>query len=149
MPGNKIYTLSRVFDRLNNWWYFGSIAQTKYHLKLSDKYLVESKTLFEYQQYLLALDALNRSDSEFSQIPVYVQKAVQEGKDIVSLSDTVRLAALKHTEVLVSISGVVPESFLWMPEKSDPTRLDLLSHILEAKNIRERTLQELSGKENK
>src|SRR3989344_2434627 len=64
MPGNKLYTFSRFFDEVGRIWNFGSIASTKYALHLSDKYLVEAKTLFEYQQYLLALDALQRSDRQ-------------------------------------------------------------------------------------
>jgi hypothetical protein len=125
MPGNKLHTISRVVDQLNNWWYFGSISQIKYHLKLADKYLVESKTLFEYQQYLLAVDALNRSNNEFSAIPEHISRASQEGKDVQNISEIVQSAAMKHTEVLTNINTSVPKSFLWIPEKSSPTELDL------------------------
>jgi len=149
MPGNKMYTLSRVFDRLNNWWYFGSIAQIKYHLKLSDKYLVESETLFEYQQYLLAIDALGRSDEEFLKIPEHIQKAFQEGKDVSYLTEMSRAAALKHMEVLDGISEITPESFLWVPEKSASTQLDVRSHILDSLNIRKRISLEFSDNQKK
>jgi len=50
MPGNKIYRVSRVVDKIKKYWYFGNIAQIKYHLALADKYLVEAKTLMEYDQ---------------------------------------------------------------------------------------------------
>ena len=136
MSGNKLYTLSRIFDQVQDRWYFGSIAQIKYHLKLSDKYLVESKILFEYQQYLLAADALNRSNNEFLAIPGHISKASQEGKDVRNISETVRSAAMKHTEVLTIINTSVPKSFLWVPEKSASTELDLEPLILYALRIR-------------
>jgi hypothetical protein len=144
MPGNKLYTISRILDRINNSWYFGSIAQIKYHLKLSDKYLVESKILFEYQQYLLAVDALNRSNNEFLAISDHISGASHEGKDVRNLSETVKSAAMKHTEVLTNIYASVPKSFLWVPEKSVPTELDLQSLILRALRIRKRTTSEFS-----
>ena len=136
MPGNKLYTISRIVDTLSNRWYSGSIAQIKYHLKLADKYLVESKTLFEYKQYLLAVDALKRSDSEFLAIPDHISKASQEGKDVRNVSETVQSAAIKHTEVLTNIYASVPKSFLWVPEISASTELDLEPTILHALRIR-------------
>ena len=62
MPGNKLYKASRLFDELQKYWHWGNIASVKYRLKIADKYLVEAKVLFEYKQYVLALDALERSD---------------------------------------------------------------------------------------
>ena len=144
MPGNKLYNVSRILDILKGYWYFGNIAQIKYHIGLSDKYVVEAKTLFEYQQYLLAVDALNRSNEEFSVIPEYIRKAMLEGKDVRNLSETVRSAAVKHTEVLTPINATVPKSFLWVPEKSASIQLDIQSLILQSVAIRGRTVSELS-----
>jgi hypothetical protein len=144
MPGNKLYTLSRVIDRMSAWWYFGSIAQVKYHLKLSDKYLVESKTLFEYQQYLLAVDALHRSDQEFLKIPEHISKAFREGKDVTNLSEMIQTASEKHREVLSEIASNVPASFQWTPEKSPSTGLDLGSLLREAASERIQVYDQLS-----
>jgi len=118
MPGNKLYNITRAIDKIENYWYFGTIAQTKYHLKLSDKYLVEAKTLFEYKQYLLATDALARSDLEFKALPK---------------SKIVARAAQKHRQVLESLLLTVPPEFVWTPEKSSAIPLDLygiLSHSI-------------------
>src|SRR5450759_4493421 len=79
MPGSSLYKVSRVVDRLKFYWSWGNIAQIKYHLALSDKYLVEASTLMEYKQYLLGVDALRRSDAEFTKLPVYVAGAKKEG----------------------------------------------------------------------
>jgi len=145
MPGNKIYKISRIIDSIGNWWNFGSITQVKYHLKLSDKYLVESKTLFEYQQYLLAYDALSRSNSEFLKIPAYRARAWQEGKDIRYLEDIVLSAAKKHTEVLTSLGLSVPTSFLWVPEKSQSTQLDLQVLMSTSIDVRNQVIRDISS----
>jgi len=73
MPGNKLYRIMRIIDELKKPLYFGSITRYKYHLSLADKYLVEAKTLFEYKQYLLAVDALERSDREFQEATPLLQ----------------------------------------------------------------------------
>ena len=96
MPGNKLYKVGRVIDTHKRFWYFGSIAQTKYHLGLSDKYLVEAKTLFEYKQYMLGADALIRSNNEFNEIPHYIAKAKESGIDVTLLKATILYAAKKH-----------------------------------------------------
>ena len=143
MPGNKLYAISRIIDTISDRWYFSSVAQIKYHLKLTDKYLVESKTLFEYQQYLLAVDALKRSDNEFLAISDHISKASQEGKDVRNISEIVQSAAIKHVEVLTNISALVPKSFLWAPEKSASTELDLEPLISQALYIRKSFSTEL------
>ena len=55
MPGSFLYKLNLVQEEILRYWYFGDFGQFKYNLGLSDKYLVEAKTLFEYKQYLLAI----------------------------------------------------------------------------------------------
>ncbi len=110
MPGNKLYRITRIIDVLENYWYFGNIAQQKYHSKLADKYLVEAKTLFEYKQYLLAVDALMRSDAQFRQLPK---------------NAAVREEAKKHIETLEELIQTVPPQFSWSPEKAAATQLKL------------------------
>ncbi len=120
MPGNKLYRVTRIIDKLKNYWYFGEIGQAKYHLGLADKYLVEAKTLFEYRQYLLAVDALQRSDDEFKKVPKNLD------------------AAEKHIEVLTQLLSIVPDAFTWTSEKAEATQLPL-KNLLEA-SIRLRQL---------
>lgn len=103
----------------------GNLAKTKYHLGLSDKYLVEAKTLFEYKQYLLAVDALSRSNAHMQMIDGFLDKAQSEGKDTTLWKESVKEAKLAHIEVLEAILIFVPESFEWRPEKDSPTSLSL------------------------
>src|ERR1700749_87312 len=68
MPGTIFYKIDRVIEIFEKYWYFGDFGQFTYNLKESDKYLVQAKTLFEYQQYLLAMVALQQSDAYFQKI---------------------------------------------------------------------------------
>jgi hypothetical protein len=128
MPGNKLYRISRLIDVMKKYWYFGDIAQFKYRLTLSDKYLVEAKTLFEYKQYLLGFDALKRSSTEW-------QKAVPTTP---SMLLSYQEAAKKHIEVLERMD--VPDNFLWSPEKSASSKLPLRGEIENAIQLRKKTL---------
>ncbi len=125
MPGNKLYAVSRFFDTVKGWWSWGSIASVKYNQNLADKYLVEAKTLFEYKQYLLAVEALKRSDRRTRELSVYLQKTKNEGKNIETLQNTVKEEMEAHIATLDDLKGRLPETFLWQPEKSAPTSLPL------------------------
>ena len=145
MPGNKVYRISRIVDQLKKYWYFGNIAQLKYHLGLSDKYLVEAKTLMEYNQYLLATDALARSDKEFLQIPAYIQAAKKENVDTADLINMIKEAANKHTEVLSILKDSVPSQFMWTPEKARPTELNLKELLTSSEEIRSKTVADIQS----
>ena len=118
MPGNKLYSVSRIIDAVKEYWYWGKLGQAKYHLALADKYLVEAKTLFEYKQYLLAVDGLKRSDEHIKKVPM--------NKD----------AMLSHVEVLNYLLKTLPEQFTWTPEKGAATQLNLHEIIKNSINIR-------------
>lgn len=137
MPGNSFYKLSRIADRLNKYWYWGSIARFRHHLHLSDKYLVESKTLFEYKQFVLAIDALKRSNNEFLAISQYLLIAQKEGKDMKNSKDVLREASKSHKEVLKKIEIGTPSVFTWTPEKSVSSELFIHNEIKEAIAIRD------------
>lgn len=125
MPGNKLYVISRLIDRIKQPFYFGNISSYKYHLSLADKYLVEAKTLFEYKQYLLATDALGRSDAEFVKAPVYIKRAKAEKKDVRKFEAQFQGAAVVHQMVLKRLQKELPEQFQWTPEKDVPINLPI------------------------
>lgn len=137
MPGNKMYAVMRLVDRMKVRFYFGNISSYKYHLALSDKYLVEAKTLFEYKQYLLALEALTRSDSEFAKAPVYLLRAREEKKDVRLFVTQLREASDKHKLVLGRIADMTPPTFTWSPEKSEASVLQLSRKLRESVMVRD------------
>ncbi len=143
MPGNTLYRLSRVLDKVKVYWSFGSIAQAKTYMSLSDKYLVEAKTLFEYQQYLLGADALMRSNIAYEQIPIYIQQGRNERKDMSGVIDMLTAQNVVHNSVLSQMAQDVPKEFLWTPEKTNATKLPLFESITGAIHIRQSIVDKL------
>lgn len=140
MPGNKMYRITRIIDRIKAPFYFGNLSSYTYHLSLSDKYLVEAKTLFEYKQYLLAADALQRSDAQFAAIPPFLSGAKKEGKDIRMYMSQYAYAAQEHERVLTGLMNILPESFEWSPEKSASTTLSLRDMIAASVTVRQKNV---------
>jgi hypothetical protein len=141
MPGNKLYRISMFVDTLKKYWSWGTIAQTKYQLSLSDKYLVEAKTLFEYHQYLLAVSSLKRSGTAFNTLPGLIISARQEKKDVVNIARTISDAATEHGRVLNLMKQTLPDSFTWIPEKDKSTELSIRELIEHEITIRESVAQ--------
>jgi hypothetical protein len=137
-----MYRVSRVLDRFKFYWFWGNIAQIKYHLALSDKYLIEAKTLMEYKQFLLGADALRRSDKEFVQLPMYIKGAKNERVDVSELQRLITAAADKHVKVLTDLLVSTPAQFTWTPEKSAPTELPLSNMIKTSVDIRHKVARE-------
>jgi len=140
LPGSFFYKIRLVSEQIQKYWYFGSLGQFAYNLKQSDKYLVQAKTLFEYKQYLLGLQALKKSDIYFTNILPYLIKAKKEGKDIIQKQKILKEGALKHIEVLRKTKQYVPETFVWQPERLSPTILNLWKSIEESIAIRNKYL---------
>lgn len=137
MPGHRLYEIKQVFDQLSRFWAWGNFSRHKYELALADKKLVEAKVLFEYQQYLLAVEALEASSQHFQQSAEFLKRAAVEGKDITAKTANFKDAAAKHQETLEGLQSFLPDEFLWQPEKKAATRLDLKLTIEEAIKKRE------------
>jgi CRISPR/Cas system-associated protein Cas5 (RAMP superfamily) len=129
MPGGVSYKVHLVWEAISKYWYFGDFGQFEYNLKESDKYLVESKTLFEYQQYLLGFNALQKSNEYFAQTLPDLEKAKKNGKDISNKREQLREAAAKHEEVLQKMKIETPITFTWNPEKASQSELPLHQRI--------------------
>lgn len=136
MPGNKFYKLRLVVEQIEKYWYFGNLSQFKYNLSLSDKYLVEAKTLFEYNQFLLAYNSLQKSDSYFPKAQESLLLAKKEGKNIDDKEKILHSASEKHQEVLRFLEKDLPEVYAWMPEKEKPSTLKIRNAIENSIRIR-------------
>lgn len=133
MPGSSIYKLHFIYEKLSKYKYFGDFGRFKYNLKYADKYLVEAKTLFEYNQYLLGYQALEKSNNYFGKINPALQTASTRGKNISEKKTILSQAAGEHIEILESIKSNTPAIFNWQPERSSPTVLNI--HELIEKSI--------------
>ncbi len=136
MPGGFAYKLHLVYEKISKYWYFGSLGQFEYNLKMADKYLVEAKTLFDYKQYLLGVKSLEKSSSYFNQTLPSLRKSEAEGKSVSQKRIILSEAALKHIEYLEEIDFDTPDVFIWEPEKSSPISLPLKKILINAINIR-------------
>ncbi len=137
MPGHKLYNVSYFLDFLKQYWHWGTLASITYRMSLADKNLVEAKTLFEYKQYLLAINALQRSNSNIGFLIPLIVKARGEGKDIRQMVMQITSEMDRHVAILDSVARSVPDTFLWQPEKLPATKLDLSKDIIEAIAIRD------------
>jgi len=140
MPGSKFYKINQAMEKISYFWYFGNFGKSYYYQRLSDKYLVEAKTLFEYKQYLLAYTSLLKSNQYFEKIYPYLLSAKVEGKNISEKHKIFRQEGLKHIEELNKLRKSTPEEFLWTPEKAKPTHLNIRSLIDASENIRKKYL---------
>lgn len=125
MPGGIWYKAHIAWENLLTYWYYGDLGQFEYSLKESDMYLVQAKTLFEYQQYLLGYQALEKSNVYFSQTLPHLLKAQKDGKNISLKRQILSLAARSHLQVLSRIGQLAPARFYWQAEKSLPVQLDI------------------------
>lgn len=136
MPGSKFYILSQIKEKIDEFLYFGDFSQYRLYRELSDKYLVEAKTLFEYKQYLLAVNALKKSNDYFNKSEKSLENARLEGKNISQKRAELDLARIKHVEVLKKIRGEIPQEFNWTPEKDDTTYIMLWDEVDGSINVR-------------
>ena len=136
MPGSNMYKLHLLWGKLSRYWYFGDFGQFDYSFKMSDKYLVEAKTLFEYKQYLLGYKALQKSNDYFKSTFPSLISAKIHNKNIFEKKNILKEASLKHMEVLKMVEKEVPGDFLWTPEKSSPQSLQIIKLIQGSINLR-------------
>ena len=129
MPGSKFYKLRIILEQIEKYWYFGNLSQFKYSLSLSDRYLVEAKTLFEYNQFLLANNALKKSDDYFLKASHFLLQARDEGKNVSEVQTNFIFASQKHQEVLNSLEKELPEVYEWTPEKGNSSILKIKEDI--------------------
>lgn len=140
MPGRFLYKIHLLYENISKYWYFGDFGQFDYNLKMADKYLVEAKTLFEYKQYLLGYKALKKSDQYFVNILPNLVRAGKNGKNTLQKKIILKEAARKHIEVLEQMGKNTPSIFVWRPEKSIPTTLNLKREIKDSMIFRKKSL---------
>lgn len=132
MPGNKLYKISEIVDEINGIFSVGDFARFKYNLSQADKYLVTSKTLFEYGQYPKAVDALKKSDTYFKKLKTNLTSAKNNNKDITEKNAVFQSASEKHIEILTKLSQELPQAYNWQDEKMSPYTIDIKEEIKSA-----------------
>jgi len=131
-----LYIVSKFIDKVRGIWSFGNIAQLKYRMSLADKYLVEAKILFEYKQYVFAVDALKKSSTEIGMITPFVQNAQQKGIDMRQFRKLICEQMVVHQSVISALSVGLPESYIWQEEKKNAVDLPINILLNEATAVR-------------
>jgi hypothetical protein len=103
---------------------------------MSDKYLVEAKTLFEYRQYLLATKALKKSDKHFQKTYLFLKKAEREGKGVGKKEGVLKEATAKHKEVLGRLLSELPSEVNWQEERKAGQNIQIKIMLKEAIKVR-------------
>lgn len=142
MPGNSLYKLRLLSEAVNKYWSFGDFAQFKYNLNQADKYLVQAKTLYEYKQYLLGYQSLEKSNSFIKEADRWLRSAQKNNKNT-SEKEKILISALqKHREVLLELQNTIPETVEWRPENGQASSLELKKQIVDSIKIRDFLLNE-------
>lgn len=136
MPGNKLYKLVLYKEKFDQIFYFGDLAQYKLNQKLSDKYLIEAKTLFEYRQYSLAVNSLSKSNEYFKKAKVSLNKANKKLKSTREKEENLKNAVYAHNSLLEKIISWVPKQYDWVDESGNILTLYLHKDISNAMSIR-------------
>ena len=129
MPGHKLYKLEQIWDSAQEYWHFGNIAKFKYHQGLADKKLVEAKVLFEHEQYLLAVDAIQVSNSSLIEAGKYLGLAIQSGKQLNRKTETYKQALDRHKEDRIKLRSELPKVIIWEDENNPPVKLNLYEEL--------------------
>lgn len=140
MPGGISYKIHLLYENVSKYWYFGDFGKFDYNLKMTDKYLIEAKTLFEYKQYLLGYNALKKSDLYSVSIMPNLVRAEKNGKNTLRKKAAFNEALQKHIEILEKMELETPDTFVWQPEKELPTTLNIQKAIFNSILLRENNL---------
>lgn len=140
MPGSKMYFLHKIEERISKYWYFGDYGSFTYNRQLSDKYLVEAKTLFEYKQYVLALQSLSTTNNYFRQMQSSLKNTPPKKYGKKEKVDLMKHAAEKHLEILRILGLNLPKDFLWQEEKENARLLNIAIELNHAASIRKESL---------
>lgn len=136
MPGSTQYKILEAHKYIMQYWHFGSFSKYIYHLKETDRKIVEAKTLFEYNQYPLAIAALEKSDTHFKKVFESMEKARKEKKDISQKKVQFAIITQKHREVLENLKKNVPSHYTWIAEQNQSINLDIFAKINSSINLR-------------
>lgn len=140
LPGNKLYKVSELIDGIKKYWHFGTLTQLKYVQEMSDKHLVEAKTLFEYKQYALGVMALEKSNGEVSKMPQILMKLQNERKNNADVIKKVKEEMSVHAKVLTRMFSEVPDSIDWTEERERSRVINFSKLFKDAADLRKTVL---------
>lgn len=136
MPGHKLYKLHQIWETVQEYWHFGDLSKEKFHREMADKYIVEAKTLFDYGQHKLAVEALIKSNDHFARAILYLMDITHEKKDNGESKQLLLQSRDKHVELITLLDDALPDEIDWQEEKKENQKLPLHFLFSQSKHIR-------------
>jgi len=96
--------------------------------------------LFDYKQYLLAFQDLQKSDKYLKKIEPAILSAKKNGKNTTDKKKLLKEAAEKHIEELLKLKQNLPQTFKWRPEKQQGRTLNLSEAFENSIRVRQEAL---------
>lgn len=125
MPGSFAYKLENFKERVSKYYYYGDIGRYRYNTFYSDKYLVEAITLFNYKQYFLGYESLQKSNEYFKNISLSLNSANKHDKHTSNFINSYKSESDKHIEELEKLKLIVPFNYNWQAENEKANLLKL------------------------
>jgi len=111
LPGNILYPIKMVRDRLLLWLTTDSLKKAELLLKLADKRLLTAKVLIEDNKPDLGVSTATKAEKYLERAIAQERIAKQAGNDTSDFLGRLSQATLKHQEILRSFEEKVSTSF--------------------------------------
>jgi hypothetical protein len=135
LPGNILYPVKMVRDRIWLWLTMGPLEKSELLLKFADKRLLTAEVLIEDNKFDLGVSTATKAEKYLERAIAQERIAKNAGRDTSAFLQKLSQATLKHQEILTGFEGKVSTSL-----KTDlKTALDLTQQgYLQVKSLLEK-----------
>lgn len=107
LPDHPLYKLKMIRDRVSVWFAGNSLKKGNLYLLLADKRLGAGQALIEGNKVPLGISTVEKGEKYLELAVMQAITSKEAGDDIFSLIDKLKLAVLKHEEILNMIKEKV------------------------------------------
>ena len=116
LPDSPVYFLKALRDRLVSYLINDPLKKAEFNLLTSDKKTNAALYLADQKKYDLSITSFSKSTNYFVEGVAKLKEAIDLEKDGKNVLERMKLAVVKHQEVLKSISERAPKKFSPMLE---------------------------------
>ena len=109
LPDHPLYWLKMVRDRVRLWLAFNQTKKAELLLLYADKRLGAAKALAEGNKVALAITTATKAETYLNQVLVQLESLDQEKEEVKALWQKASISALKHVEIISSLTLQVPD----------------------------------------
>lgn len=111
LPDNTLYSLKVLRDKAIEFLTVDPLKKAEFYLLQADKRLASAESLVSKGKYQLAEQTTSKAEKYFLLAINQLILAKSKGKDIVGVSDRMRRAASKHSEIILLLISKSPAEF--------------------------------------